>query len=330
VYVPDVQRAFFERALAAAQALPGVETAALTSQPPIGASVVYSQRMRAEGEAGPEEPIYVTSASAGYFRALRIPLLRGRLFPPADSAAAEPVAVVSETAARMVFGSRDPLGRVVLVRDEALRVIGVASDARHDGLDGPIRPQLFRPYLQWPTPDMTILVRSSGDPLALAAPLRRVVHSLDPNQPVFGMAALETLLSDSAAERRQRALLLGAFALVSLAIAAIGVYGIMAYSVERRRHEIGIRIGLGARRSDVLVMVLGEGILLASLGITTGFALAFALTRILAGFLFGIGARDITTFAAAGGALAAAALLASCVPAMRAMSVDPIRALRQE
>jgi predicted permease len=332
LYGPARQRDFFRRALAAVQALPGVQSAALTSQPPLGASVIYQHLLRGEGEPEPQDPIYVTAASADYFRALRIPLLQGRPFNEGDQDGTQRVAIISQAAARLLFKDRSPLGRRIVDRnkDTWLTVVGVAADIRHGGLDKAVRPEIFQPYLQAPVEDMSLVVRGYSDPSALAPAIRKAVQAIDREQPVFGVKTVETLLSNSVAQRRQRACLLGAFAFVSLVVAIVGVYGAMAYSVTRRTHEIGVRMALGAQRGDVLTMVVGEGLSMAAIGVAIGLALSLALTRVLASFLFGVGPGDVATFVSVSVALVAATCLASYVPARRATRVDPIRALRHE
>jgi putative ABC transport system permease protein len=345
LYGPARQIDFFRRALAAVKVLPGVQFAAMASEPPLGASVIYPRAgLRAEGETATREVVYVTAASADYFRALRIPLLEGRPFNESDQDGAPRVAIISQSAARSIFKERNPMGRRVLdpkpkfdkdgkiQSDENnwLTVVGVAADIRHDGLEEPVWPELYQPYEQAPLAQMNLVVRGYSDPSVLAPAIRNAVQAIDREQPVFGLETMETLLSDSVAQRRQRAYVLGAFAFVSLVVAIVGVYGVMAYSVTRRTHEIGVRIALGAQRSHVLTMVVGEGLAMALIGVAIGLALSLALTRVLASLLFGVGPRDVATFASVSVALVAAACLASYVPARRATRVDPIRALRHE
>jgi putative ABC transport system permease protein len=332
LYGPARQRDFFRRSLAAVQSLPGVQSAALTNQPPLGTSIIYLRLLGAEGEPEPRDPIYITAASADYFRTLRIPLLQGRPFNERDQDGTERVAIISQAASRILFKGRNPLGRRILDRYQNcwLTVIGVVADIHHGRLDEAAWPELFQPYLQAPQQDMSLIVRGYSDPSALAPAIRKAFQTIDRDQPVFGVKTAETLFSNAVAERRQRTYLLGAFAFVSLVVAIVGVYGVMAYSVTRRTHEIGVRMALGAQRGDVLIMVVGEGLSMAAIGVAIGLALAFALTRVLASFLFGVGPRDVATLAAVSIALVAATCLASYVHARRALRVDPVVALRCE
>jgi len=349
LYGPARRIEFFRRALAAVKALPGVESVALNSEPPLGASVIYPQGgLRGEGESEAGDPVYVTAATAGYFRALRVPLRKGRYLNEGDEDGVRPVAVISQSAARTLFKDRDPLGRRVLEPHPAggvrrldkngamlpdgdwLTVVGVVADIRHGGPAEQAWPELYQPYAQAPLAEMNLVVRGYADPSPLVPAIRRAVQAIDPLQPVFGLTTMDALLANSVADRRQRAYLLGAFAFVSLVVAIVGVYGVMAYSVKRRTHEIGVRIAMGAQRRDVLTMVVGEGLAMALIGVAIGLALSLALTRVLASFLFGVGPRDMATFAAACISLVVASCLASYVPARRATRVDPIRALRHE
>lgn len=345
LYGPARQVDFFRRALAAVKLLPGVQFAAVATEPPLGASVISPRAgLHAEGESATREIVYLTSASAEYFRALRIPLLEGRPFDESDPDGTRHVAIVSQWAARILFKDRNPIGqRVVYPRPEFdkqgklrfdennwLTVVGVAADIRHSGLEDPAWPELYQPYEQAPAAQMNLVVRGYSDPSVLAPAIRKAVQGIDPEQPVFGLQTMEALLSNSVAQRRQRAYVLGVFAILSMVVAIVGVYGVMAYSVTRRTHEIGVRIALGAQRSDVVKMVVGEGAVIALIGVVIGLALSFALTRVLASFLFGVGPRDVATIASVTVALLAATCLASYVPVRRATRVDPLRALRHE
>ncbi len=349
LYGPARRIEFFRRALAAVKALPGVEAAALNSEPPLGASVIYPQGgLRGDGESEAGDPVYITAATAGYFRAARVPLREGRYLNDGDEDGERPVAVISQSAARILFKDRDPLGRrvfephppggvrrldkngVILPDGAWLTVVGVVADIRHDGPAEQAWPELYQPYAQAPLAEMNLVVRGYADPSPLAPAIRRAVEAIDPLQPVFGLTTMDALLADSVAARRQRAWLLSAFAFLSVAVAMVGVYGVMAYSVKRRTHEIGVRIAIGAQRADVLNMVVGEGLAMALTGIAIGVVLSLALTRVLTAFLFGVGPRDMTTFAAVCISLVVASCLASYLPARRATRVDPIRALRHE
>jgi putative ABC transport system permease protein len=348
LYGPARQTDFFRRALASVQSLPGVQFAALASATPL-ADFTYIVRVGAAAGSEKTEQAAFTAASSAYFSALRIPLLEGRAFTESDREGSPRVAIISHELARILFNGGDPLGRKIVEQNPPgrpvrfdpdgkiqlddynwLTIVGVAADIRHQGLDEKIWPELFQPYAQTPLNPMSLVVRSHSDPASLQPAIRLAVRAIDPNQPVFGVETMDERLFNSLAQRRQRAWLLSAFAFLSVAVAMVGVYGVMAYSVKRRTHEIGVRIAMGAQRGDVLTMVVGEGLAMALIGVTIGLALSLALTRVLASFLFGVGPRDVATFASVSVALVVATCLASCVPARRATRVDPIRALRHE
>ena len=328
LYGPAQQTQFYDRLLGEAQRLPGVETAALTDATPLVPFQELDSGLKPEGAAaGEEAPVVVTTASADYFKALRIPLLAGRTFDVRDRGSKPTVAVVNQMLARLLFQDRNPVGRRI---NGPLTIVGVVGDIRHRALDDRVWPEIFFPYAQYPSAWMSIVLRTSGDPSALAPSVQRIVHAIDRSQPVFDVTSLETRFSASVAERRRRALLLGAFAAIALLIAVIGVYGVVSYSVTRRTHEIGVRMALGATGSNVLRLVLGEGLRMALIGVAIGGCGALALTRTLQSFLFGVTARDVTTMAVATVTLLAAACVASYIPARRATRIEPMAALRDE
>jgi putative ABC transport system permease protein len=209
-------------------------------------------------------------------------------------------------------------------------IVGIVGDVKQYGLDQPTTMQTYEPYLQTPFSDMTLIVRTEGDPTTLSAGVRSEVFSIDKDQPVSRVRTLEQVLSESVAKQRFAMLLLGIFAVVALVLAAVGLYGVMSYAVTQRTHEIGIRMALGAQRRDVLKLVVGQGMILALVGVGLGLVASFALTRVMTTLLFGVSATDPLTFLAIPALLTAVALGASFVPARRAMKVDPMIALRYE
>ena len=274
------------------------------------------------------------AVSEDYFKTLEIPILAGRSFRINDDWLAPRVAVVNETLAAQVFPGQDPLGqrlRLGIGTDESdpriFEIVGVVGDVR---ASIPAPPEIYVPHPQQSWSGMSLVVRTSGDPVSLAGVLRREVAALDSEQAIYNVRPLLELLSDSLAARRFIMALLGGFALLGLALATVGVYGVVAESVERRRGEIGLRLAVGADPGDVLRMVLGQAALLAAAGVALGLVAAFALTRVMRGLLFGVSATDPATFAAVAGVLAMAALLASYLPARRAARLDPAAVLREE
>lgn len=269
----------------------------------------------------------------GYFHTVGIPLLRGRDFNPHDGPGAPDVAIINRTMADRFWPDQDPIGkRFSQDRDHPkwITVVGVVGDVRQWGLEQPPAPEAYFPELQALNSEMIIVVRTTMQPLRQLPAMSTVVHDLDSQLPVHEPRELAEGVSESSAQQRFVALLLGLLAALALALAAVGTYGVIAYSVAQRTHELGIRIALGAGRQNVLGMVLGEGLRLALVGVAAGLAGAWALTRFLASLLYGVRATDPTTFVLVSLLLAAVALLATYSPARRATRVNPIAALRYE
>jgi putative ABC transport system permease protein len=326
---------FYERLIEQAAALPGVEAAGAVSILPLAGND-NSNFVQIEGRP-PLPPGQALRAgrrnvSADYFRALGIPLKRGRAFTASDAKDAPPVVVINEAMARSFFAGEDAVGKRIRTGDKSpwVEVVGVVGDVRHRGLDVETRPEMFFPHLQTPSRQMTLVARASGDPEALAAPLRERVRELDRDQPVGNVKTMETWVSESVASRRFSVLLLGVFAAVAAGLAALGLYGVVSYSVAQRTHEIGLRVALGARPGDVLRLVIRQGMTLTLLGTAVGLLAALALTRVMSGLLFGVGATDPATFVAVPLLLMTVALVACYLPARRATKVDPMVALRHE
>jgi putative ABC transport system permease protein len=289
---------------------------------PTGASIL---------PAGVSLPIDWRIASPGYFRLMGIPLLAGRDFTEQDAPGATDVIVVSQAAARKFWGSENPIGKMLHrpTLTSSFTVVGVVGDVRHEGLNQEF-PCLYFSAATRLGPVMDIVVRTHGRPESVLPAARNRMHALDPELPLANIRTAEQYVYNNAARPRLNATLLGVFAGVALLIAAIGVYGVLAYSVHQRTREIGLRMALGAQPSDVLRRVAGQGMLVALAGIAVGLVCAFALSRVLAALLFNIQPRDFMTFTAVGVLLTAVALTASLVPALRASRIDPIVALREE
>jgi putative ABC transport system permease protein len=322
-------------------ALPGVVSAGLTWSPPLGGLRATSE-VDVEGHpatAGQTKEAALQPASAHYFRTLGIPLVRGRFFTERDDGRAAPVVIVNQTLARRFWPGEDPLGRRVTVEAtygpsiavEGVKreVVGVVADFKGAGLAREADAEMYFPYPQVIWRMMSIVVRTQGDPLGLAGGLRREVRELDGNVAVFQLRTMDQVVSQAVARPRFNTTLLAIFAAVSLVLAAIGVYGIVSYSVSLRSHEIGIRMALGARRRDVLLQVLRQGTLLTLAGLLAGTLGALVLTRSLSGLLFGVEPTDPLTFVSVAAFFFLVAVLASYVPARRATRVDPLVALRE-
>ncbi len=270
----------------------------------------------------------------GYFRALRIPLLEGRDFNDRDRADTPRVLIVNEALARRFFPGQSAIGKRLGVEDENrldwAEIVGVVGNVKHQRLDAETKPELYQPYSQNPRNFISIAVRSTGEPGSLLAPIRAEVAALDPDQPIYQISTMESLLARTLAQSRFVMLLLGIFSALAMALAAVGIYGVMSWFVTQRSKEIGIRMALGAQQRDVLSMVVREGMLLAVLGVALGLAGSFALTRIIANLLYSVGPTDPATLAGVSVLLSAVAFLACWFPARRAARVDPMITLRAE
>ncbi|HXG65183.1 MAG TPA: ABC transporter permease [Blastocatellia bacterium] len=274
-------------------------------------------------------------ASQGYFAAMGIPLLRGRLFEPGDGPDSPPVAVISQSLAQKMWPDEDPIGKRIQFGNmdgdtRLLRIVGVVGDVRERGLDSGIFPTVYVNSLQRPQrSDFSIVVRAASDPAALVSAMRQAVRELDPEMPT-NFRTLEQIFSSALDNRRFSLVIFSVFAAVALVLAAVGVYGVMSYSVTQRTHEIGVRMALGAQAGEVLKLIVGHGLKLVAAGVALGFGAAFALTRLMASLLFGVSATDPVTFAVTSLALIGVALLACYIPGRRATKVDPMIALRYE
>jgi putative ABC transport system permease protein len=333
---PHKRAAFFEQLLGRVESLPGVESAgAVYPLPMSGAEEgmgfsIEGQPPPQPGERRSCNPRWVTS---GYFKAMGIALASGRYFTEQDAAESPRVAIINEAAAERYFPGEDPLGKRVRIgfRGETPReIVGVVKDVKHAALDEAAMMELYVPHAQWPSSFLTLVVRSSSDAASLPAAIRGEVLAIDSQQPVHDVKTMEQLLSGTMAQRRFNMLLLGIFAAVALVLAALGIYGVISYSVTERTHEIGVRMALGAQRKDILSMVVTQGMVPALAGVAIGLGAAFALTRFISSLLYGVSASDFTTFASIPLLLAFVALVACYIPARRATKVDPMVALRYE
>jgi putative ABC transport system permease protein len=340
-YADANARALFgRRTLEQLRALPGVKSAGTTTSLPLSGanqsgSFTIEGRPQVPGEDFPHGSRWL--ASEDYFETMGIRLVRGRFFDAHDTADAQPVAIVDETLARKYWGTEDPVGKRISFEgpDNHPRwreVIGLVGHVRNEGLEGESRGEYYAPYAQATGggPNLFIVVRTDGDPASLAPSVRGAIASVDRDLPVFRVATMEQMVSDSLAQRRFSMLLFGIFAALALVLAVVGLYGVMSYAVAQRTHEIGLRMALGAQGSDVLRMVVGQGMGLVAVGLGIGLLGALALTRLMSSLLYGVSAADPLTYAGIAILLGAVALLASYVPARRATKVDPMVALRYE
>jgi putative ABC transport system permease protein len=269
-----------------------------------------------------------------YFRTMGIPLLRGRWFEEGDQRGAPEVVIINETLARRYWPGEDPIGKSISVADGAIpatrEIVGVVGDTRDHGLEGNRELQIYRPFYQASWPFLGIVVRTTRTPADLANSISRAIWAVDKEQPIRSVLSMEQLLANSIGSRRINTMLLSAFGLIAVLLAALGLYGVIAYSVQRRTHELGIRMALGARAVAVMAGVMKQSLLLTVYGILVGLPAAFAATSFLRSMLIEISATDPLTFAVFPLMLIAVALLAAFVPARRASRVDPMAALRYE
>jgi putative ABC transport system permease protein len=326
---------FYDQLMKKVSALPGVESVGGTNVVPIIndfiLGVVVEGRPRTLDTDQPKTNYF--AVTPGYLKAMGIPLLRGRDFTERDLSSATRVVIINETMANTLFPGEDPIGKRlhITMGEEIFReIVGVVGDVKQNGLDVATKNQTYEPFAQEPSPMMTLIVRSGADPSSLTGAIRSEVLALDKEQPLNSARVLSDVISASIAQQRFSMLLLCVFATVALVLAAVGLYGVMSYSVTQRTHEIGIRMALGASKGDVLRLVVGQGAALATAGVATGLAGAWLLTRLMTSLLFGVSATDALTFSLVPALLAGVALAASFIPARRAAKVDPMIALRYE
>src|SRR5712692_5114655 len=326
---------FWNEALRRVRQLPGVEAAAGTIVLPLSGSNTDSSfaiegRSTGGKEPTPDEELRIITPD--YFQVLKTPLLRGRFFTESDNVDAPGVTIVNDALAKKYWPSEDALGKRI-TRDDPrknpkwLTIVGIVRSIRHRSLDAGPEPEYYLPLAQGAERTMVLTVRSAQDPRGLASAIRREIQSIDPDQPIANVRTLEAVTADSVAPRRMSMALLGAFAGIALLLAGVGIYGVISYLVVQRTHEIGVRMALGAQRRDVLRLICAHALKLVGIGTAIGLVLALLSTRTLSALLYSVGAFDPTTFIFVTIALAAVALLASYIPALRATRADPMIAL---
>lgn len=332
---PAQQVAFADALLEHVRALPGVTEVGLTHTLPLLGDWVLSFSIAGRPPVAPGDmpPTNYYAVTPGYFRAMGIRLIRGRLFTPQDNAKTPHVAVINETMAKQFFPNEDPIGKQINVTngpDTWRQIVGIVGDIKQYGVDKETTAQTYEPFAQHPFNTLNVVIRTSGDPTALIGSLRPVVYSIDKDQPVGSIEPLTKILSESIAKQRFAMTLLALFSLVALVIASVGIYGVMSYNVVQRRGEIGIRMALGAQTRDVLNLILGSGGKLVGIGLLVGLVATFLATRAMGSILFQTSAYDPFTLGAITLLLALVALVACLLPAQRATKVNPIEALRDE
>jgi len=328
----DQRRAVYADLFARLEALPGVEASGGTTRLPLGSTNVTT-KIGVEGRDTPpgEWPeVEFRRAVHNYFAAMGIPVLRGRAFDASDGPNAPPVVVINQTMARQLFPNEDPVGKRVrmTVSSAWTTIVGVIGDVRHSGLETPPAPEMYVPSLQGPPTNPFIVIRTAGDPAALTTAVRGVVQAVDPGIAAYDIRPMTQVRSEAVSQRRFVLLLVAAFGVLALIMAAVGVYGVMALIVSERTAEIGIRLALGAQPSSVLRLMVLQGLALAATGVALGVTASLALSPLLRAQLYGVDALDPPTLAAVPGVLLVVAALACVLPARRAMRIDPVNALR--
>jgi putative ABC transport system permease protein len=331
-------RNFYREVVERIDRLPGVQSAGaadtlpLSSQGNSGDVAIDTQEVPLD-RTTPETDL--RPVTPGYFEAMGFQLAQGRLFTTSDSETAQPVAIVDDTLAAMYFSKSDPIGKRVKIggRDSKtpwLTIVGVVRHVHFRAIEAPSRVQVYWPEAQSPAGTMSLAIRTSVDPLSLAPAVVQAIQSVDPDQPVYQIRSMEQLRAEWVSQRFLALLLVGLFAGLALVLAAVGIYGVMAYAVTRRTHEIGIRMALGAQSKDVMRMVLAQGTTLAGIGLGVGVVVSFAVTRLMSSMLYGVSASDPLAFVAGAILLLLVSIAACYIPARRAIRVDPIVALRYE
>ena len=333
---------FYQELTARLKALPRVVDASVVFQLPLsGSGATTSVEIEGSPSNSADRPmVLIHMAAPGYFKTMGIPVKRGRDFTERDTLSAPPVLIVNEALARQHFPNEDPIGKrmapgfsTIPVRDDdsgMREIVGVVADVKHGSLQGAAQPEIYFAQSQMPMSAMTVVVRASGDPRALQRSVRGVVQSLDANAPVYAVRTVEEVLNRSVATPRFNTVLLGLFAAVALILTMVGLYGVISCSVSENTQQIGIRVALGAQRSDVFKLIVGQGVILAICGVVIGLGAAYGLTRLMSSLLFGVESTDPWTFSGVAVLLLCVAAVACYLPARRAMNVDPMVALRCE
>lgn len=330
---PQRTRAFYRQVLECAASLPGVRAASLAmGQAPWDTPEATAFGIAGQPPAGPGQmrAAALERVSPEYFRALAIGMAAGRAFTARDDETAPPVAVVNRTFAAMYFPHDQPLRQRILLQDKSWEIVGVAGDVKFGGPEANPVPMLYLPMIQSPAPNGSLALLTSADPLSLAQTLRAALARIDPDTPASRLKTMDRIALDSMAQPRVETGLFATFGAVALFLAALGVYGVVSFSVAQGTHDIGIRMALGAGRCDILRLVLSRALALSAMGLLAGLGAALALTRVLSTLLFHVKPTDPATFVCVSLVLLAVALAASLIPARRATRIDPAAALRAE
>jgi putative ABC transport system permease protein len=317
------------------ESLPGISAAGMIQSVPMRGDYVLSFTIEGHPPVGPNQEPSANHRviSPDYFKAMGIPLLRGRSFAPEDREKSPMVAIVDQKFVDRYFPDQDPIGKGLDIgngTDGFYKIVGVVGSVLQDALDGKPSPTMYIPYTQDVFSSMWVVARAKGEPTQLPAAARQAVRDIDRTLPAFAMTPLADVVNESIAQRRFSMLLIGVFGAIALVLAAVGLYGVVSYSVSQRTQEIGLRMAIGANRRDVVRLVVGGGMKLAVIGVVIGVAGALALSKVIAAMLFELTPMDLVSYSGTVMVLLTVAMVACYVPARRAMHVDPIIALRAE
>ncbi len=329
---------FFRRATERIKTLPGVSSVGMVNYLPLygglGAQTGYTVEGRPEPPPGQEPPAHVRVTDANYFNTMQIPLLRGRNFTEQETSEARHVVLISESMARQHFPGEDPIGKRITVpmsdKPAPTEIIGIVGDVRYESLVDQPEPTVYFPHPELTYPFMTLVIRTTGEPTAIAPAVQRELREIDPDQPVSDLRTMNQVMADTVSRARFNTLLLALFAGLATVLAAVGIFGVMNYSLTLRTREIGLRMALGAQRRGVLLLILKQGLALTLIGTAIGLLGAFALTRLMSSLLFEVSAADPATFGVIVLLLIMVSLIACYLPARRATRIDPLIALRSE
>jgi putative ABC transport system permease protein len=340
---PEERAAYVRQVTEKMKSVPGVRAVGVTTALPFfessrDSSYPFTVEGRSAPPAGEEPTAFATVVNNDYFAAIGVSLLRGRLFSEFDKTGAQPVLLINETMARRHFPNEDPVGRKIVFRGTrrgqaaapVFEIIGVVGAVRHEALDKEPRPEFFQPHAQSPDGSIIFVARTNADPISLLPALKARIWEVNGAQPIYAASVMADSIDASLKSRRFSLWLLSSFAVLALALAVVGIYGVMSYTTSQRAHEIGVRMALGAASNDIVKLVLRQGMRLILTGVGAGLLASLALTRLMSGLLYGVSATDPLTFAAVSLALVGVALLACYAPARRATKVDPMVALRSE
>jgi putative ABC transport system permease protein len=335
---PQQVQAFYDDLLQRVKSLPGVQSVGTINHTPFsgfGLIANFGIEGHSQLDKKKEPATGVGSVSPEYFQTMKIPLLSGRYYDARDGADGQKVAIVNQAFAKHFFANSEPVGKRIGLaceksEDLCRTIVGVVGNIRQESITDEVAPEIYLPFSQMRLNGMTIMVRTTSDPLALAKSVRSEVLAIDKNQPVYDVKTLAQRVNDAVAVSRSLMVLFAAFALLALVLGAVGIYGIISYSVTQRTREIGIRMALGARAANVLSLIMRNGLTLVLAGIVIGIGSAIGLTRFLATLLFGIEPTDRLTFVVVSAVFFVIAMIAALIPALRATRVDPVVALRSE